>query len=105
MTCDKATLKQITLDTLDYTNNKSAMNEIAADKTYGAAFLGGQNHIALFAKAAETINMSNISAYDQGLNEGLQEAMKDYFLGTISEDKAWENFYKAIAVKYPSLSH
>ena len=105
MTCDKSTMKQLTLDTLDYTNNKEAMNEIANDSTYGSAFLGGQNHIALFAKAAEKIDMKNISAYDQGINENLQTAMKDYFTGTVTEDKAWENFYTLVKSVYPSLTH
>ena len=31
---------------------------------------------------------------NQGINEKLQEAMKDYFAGTITEEKAWENFKK-----------
>lgn len=52
LTCDAKTMKQITLDTLDYTNNQSAMEEIA-NSDYGPDFLGGQNHIALFAEAAE----------------------------------------------------
>ncbi|MFR8176150.1 MAG: carbohydrate ABC transporter substrate-binding protein [Christensenellales bacterium] len=51
LTCDKAIDKQITLDTQDYTNNIEAMNEIA-NSDYQSAFLGGQNHIALFAKSA-----------------------------------------------------
>ena len=48
LTCDKDIDKQITLDTQDYTNNVEAMNEIA-NSDYQSAFLGGQNHIALFA--------------------------------------------------------
>ncbi len=103
MTCDKATMKNITLDTLDYTNNKEAMNEIANDSTYGSAFLGGQNHIKLFAAAADKISMKNISKYDQGINENLQTAMKDYFTGTVTEDAAWDNFYTLVGKVYPAL--
>jgi multiple sugar transport system substrate-binding protein len=110
MTCDKATMKQLTLDTLDYTNNKTAMNEIANDATYGSAFLGGQNHIKLFAQAADKISMKNISAYDQGINENVQNAMKDYFTGAKKKDgtvttldDAWANFYTAIKAVYPAL--
>ena len=68
LTCDKDIDKQITLDTQDYTNNIEAMNEIA-NSDYQSAFLGGQNHIALFAKSAEKIDMSNAGPYDQGCNE------------------------------------
>ena len=73
LTCDKDIMKQITLDTEDYTNNKSAMKEIADDPDYGSAFLGGQNHIKLFAEQAEKIDMSNAGKYDQGCNENLEK--------------------------------
>lgn len=103
LTCDAETMKQITLDTQDYTNNESAMNEIA-NSDYASDFLGGQNHIALFAEAAKKIDMSNISDYDQGLNESFQAAMKDYFEGTVDKDTALENFYKSAIEKYPELT-
>ena len=103
MTCDKDIAKQLTLDTLDYTNNKSAMQEIADDDTYGSAFLGGQNHVKLFAAAAPNIKMDKTTMYDQGLNEAFQAAFKDYFEGNADKDKALENFYKAAIEKYPNL--
>ena len=96
--CDKATMKKITEDTQDYTNTASGMNEIASSN-FKSDFLGGQNHIKLFAKSAPKISMKNISSYDQGLNEEFQKAMKDYFDG-----KALDNFYKAAIEKYPNLS-
>lgn len=104
LTCDKDIMKQITLDTEDFTNHKAGMNEIAEDPEYGSAFLGGQNHVALFVESADDIDMSNISPYDQGLNEGIQTAMRDYFLGTVTYDVALENFYTAALNKYPALS-
>ena len=101
--CDKATMKKITEDTQDYTNTTSGMNEIASGN-FKSDFLGGQNHIKLFAKSAPKINMKNISSYDQGLNEEFQKAMKDYFDGNVTKDKALDNFYKAAIEKYPNLS-
>lgn len=103
LTCDAETMKQITLDTQDYTNNMSAMEEIAASD-YASDFLGGQNHIALFSEAAKKIDMKNISDYDQGLNESFQSAMKDYFEGTVDKEKALENFYQSAIEKYPELT-
>lgn len=102
LTCDGKTMKQITVDTEDYTNHREAMQELAGSD-YASAFLGGQNHIKLFAQAAEKIDMSNLSDYDQGLNESFQAAMKDYFEGTVDKDKALENFYKSAIEKYPEL--
>ena len=104
MTCDKDTEVQITKDTQDYTNTISGMNELA-NSNFKSDFLGGQNHIKLFAEAAPKINMKNISAYDQGLNEEFQKAMKDYFDGNVTKDKALDNFYKAATEKYPNLTH
>ena len=103
MTCSRTVAKHLTLDTLDYSNNKVSMEEIADDDTYGSDFLGGQNHIALFAKSADTIDMSNISSYDQGINEGIQTAFADYFAGSVTKEVAWNNFYTNIAEVYPNL--
>lgn len=102
MSCDPEVLKQITIDTQDYTNTVSGMDELAKD--FSSDFLGGQNHIALFSEAAPKIDMSNISAYDQGLNEEFQKAFKDYFDGNVDKDTALENFYTAAMEKYPNLS-
>jgi hypothetical protein len=104
LTCDEDIMKQITLDTQDYTNNTAAMDSIANDETYGSDFLGGQNHIALFADAAAKIDMSNAGKYDQGCNEKFQAAFKDYFDGTIDLDTAKANFETAILELYPNLT-
>ncbi|NLJ97138.1 MAG: carbohydrate ABC transporter substrate-binding protein [Clostridiales bacterium] len=103
LTCDKAIMKKITEVTQDYTNHKAAMNELA-NSDFQSDFLGGQNHIALFAEAAPKIDMSNISPYDQGCNEEFQGAFKDYFDGNVSKEEALQNFYTNIKVKYPELT-
>ena len=103
LTCDESIMKQITMDTQDYTNNEKAMNEIA-NSDFKSDFLGGQNHIALFAEAAAKIDMSNAGPYDQGLNESFQTAFKDYFTGNVKEDAAKANFETAIKEKYPELT-
>lgn len=103
MTANPAIAESITRETEDYTNNKTAMTKIANDATYGSAFLGGQNHIALFTSAAQKIDMSNASPYDQGLNEGIQTAMKDYFSGESTFAQAWNRFKEIVIEKYPEL--
>ena len=103
MTCDKDTLTTITKDTQDFTNNVTAMDTLANDASYSSAFLGGQNHIKLFAGSAKGIDMSNISPYDQGLNEEIQTAFRDYFNGTVDYETALNNFYTAALEKYPDL--
>lgn len=104
LTCDESTMKQITLDTQDYTNNQAAMEQIA-ESDYKSDFLGGQNHIALFAEAAKKIDMSNISDYDKDCNELIQQALHPYFEGEISLQEGLEDFYQRMESLYLELSH
>lgn len=103
LTCDANTMKQITLDTQDFTNNQNAMNEIAASD-YKSDFLGGQNHIALFAQAATKIDMSNVSDYDCTMNEKIQSAMHKYFEGEYTYQQALNEFYSTVMAIYPELT-
>ena len=103
MTCDATIAEKITRETEDYTNNKTAMNKLANDSTYGSEFLGGQNHVALFASAAPKIKMDKTTIWDQGFNENIQGAFKDYFNGKASYDEAKEAFYKKFIKVYPEF--
>ena len=89
--------------TNDTTTKPTAITS-TENSDYSSAFLGGQNHIALFAEAAAKIDMSNAGPYDQGLNESFQNAFKDYFTGNVDEDTAKANFETAIKEKYPELT-
>lgn len=102
LTCDKATMIEIAEQKGDFTNNEEAMAEVAKG-SYKNDFLGGQNHIALLLDSAKSIDKSNIGPYDQGFVEKLQGSFADYYNGLVSEDVAWENFYKSIKEKYPNL--
>lgn len=103
LTCDKATLKKIAIEMNDCINNVDAMKEISASG-YKNAFLGGQDNQAFYAANAAALSKAgNMSAYDQGMCEEIQGAMKDYFVGNVSLDKAWATFYTAILEKYPNL--
>ena len=103
LTCDKATMVRIAKEAGDFTNNEPAMKEVAASD-YKNDFLGGQNHMAFFIDSAASIDKSFISAYDQGMNEKIQGAMKDYFNGQVTEEEAWDNFYTSVLELYPNLS-
>ena len=103
LTCDQSIMKKITVDTQDYTNNKAAMDAIA-NSDFKSAFLGGQNHIKLFAEVAPKIDMSKAGAFDQGCNETFQTAFHDYFNGAVTLDKAKANFESKIKTKYPELT-
>lgn len=104
MTCNKDCMKAITKTEQDYTNNKAAIQELM-DEGYTNDFLGGQNHLALLTEAADKISLDNkISAYDQGLNEKFQAAMKSYFDGSSSYEEAIDAFKKEISALYSNLN-
>ena len=100
--CEKDSMKKMATDTLDFSNNKEAMKEVA-DSDYSSAFLGGQNPYGDFCESAENIDMKYTSIYDQGLNDGIGKAMGDYFDGNVDYETAMENFYKIAQEKYPEL--
>ena len=106
LTCDPTIAQSITEETLDYTNNKTAMNALAASTTFGpqkCQLLGGQNHIALFKEAADKIVMDKTTRWDQGINENLQKAMIDVFTGKSSLEEGYNAFYTAIKTVYPEF--
>lgn len=103
LTCDAATMKELSIKTLDFANNSVAMGELANDASFKAAFLGGQNPYGVMLKNAATINKAVLGIYDQQMTEAIQGAMKDYFTGKVTLDEAWDNFYTTVIEKAPSL--
>ena len=105
MTMDEKIMIDIVVQADDFVNNKPAMEAMAQDTTYKSKVLGGVNPLGMYCAGAETVDLSNKSAYDQGCNEGFQEAMKNYFTGNATYEEALEIFYKDMQEKYPELSH
>ena len=105
LTTDETIMKGIVTKDDDFVNNKPAMEAMAQDTTYSSKILGGVNPLAMYCAGAESVDLSNKSAYDQGCNEGFQEAMKNYFEGNATYEEALEIFYKDMSEKYPELSH
>lgn len=105
LTADADVMKEIVTADNDFVNNKTVMEEMAADESYGDAILGGQNALAMFCAGADKIDLSNTTIYDQGCNEEFQNAMKNYFEGNATYDEALQQFYTAITEKYPELTY
>ena len=89
---------------MQFSNNTAVNEKYAADPEYGNAFLGGQNDTALFVELAKNIKFENKTAYDQLLNENITTTFLDYFKGTITEEEAYQNFYKFVNEKYPAIT-
>ena len=86
-----------------FSNNQSVNKKFAEDPSYGSAFLGGQNDVAVFSAMTDNIKWENHTIYDQLLNEGLQNNLQEYFKGTVDKETAMANFYKYINESYPAL--
>lgn len=116
MTTDEEIMTEIVVRYDDFVNNKPAMEALAngekkvkdADGNevdYSSKVLGGQNPLAMYCAGVNSLDLSNLSKYDQGCNEEFQNAMKNYFEGNATLDEALEQFYKAVGEKYPELTH
>lgn len=105
MTTDDDVMKEIVVDDDDFVNNQDVMNAMAEDESYSSAILGGQNPLAMYCAGVENLDLSNLSAYDQGCNEEFQNAMKNYFEGNATLDEALDLFYTAVVEKYPELTY
>ena len=103
-TIDEEVCTNLIVNEAQFTNNSVVNEKVANDETYGNAFLGGQNDVAIFVGMADNIVWENHTQYDQLLNEGLQTYMVEYFKGTVDEETAWNNYYDYIAEKYPTIN-
>lgn len=105
MTTDETILKDIVSKDSDCINNKNVLSSLASDDSFGFSVLGGQNPFGLFTENVEKIDLSNLSAYDQGCNESFQKIMKDYFSGQYATyDEAIEAFKQDVATRYPAIT-
>jgi len=105
LTCDPDIAVKIVNQTGDAVNNKAAMKriingELSKDNA-GLKFLGGQNPYEVWATAAETLNLSNVTYSDSIIKKAIDAAVKDYTAGTLTsvEDamkKATDDAQKAL---------
>ena len=86
-----------------FSNNMKVNAKYAEDPNFGSEFLGGQNPVAIFSGMTDNIKWENHTEYDQLLNEGLQNCLREYFQGTVDKDTAMANFYKYVSETYPTI--
>lgn len=101
--CDQEIMYNISKDTLDFVNNKAANDKLEADGVTGD-FVGGQSLVSVLKDAADKIDCSNVSPYDQGCMEKLMTAMKDYYNGKVSKEDAIAKWKELTLKQYPALS-
>lgn len=101
--CDKDIMYKISEGTQDFVNNKETNAKMEADNVT-SSFLGGQSMVKALGAAADQIDCSHISPYDQMCHENLMSAMKDYFSGKKEKEEAIESWKDATIKNYPALS-
>ena len=102
LTCDDKTMKQLVDENGEFVNNMDVM-KATAESDYECAFLGGQNHIGLLMDTAESIDMKNITMYDQGVGDAYKAGMLDYYSGNATKEEALNAFYQQVVELYPEL--
>ena len=109
---DADVCEKLVVNEAQFSNNQAVNAKFADDPSFGSEFLGGQNPVAVFSAMTDNIVFSamtdnikweNHTIYDQACNEGLQNALQQYFQGLVDKDTALNNFYLSINEKYPDV--
>ena len=102
--CDTDVMTEISRQTLDYMNNKKAMDTLSAEGAGAYDFLGGQDFIAVFSPLADQVDVSFMSAYDKTIGDLLDVQLQQYAQGQKDKNTAIADFKAAVAEAYPSLT-
>ena len=102
--CDTELMTQMAEETLDYVNNKTAMQTLSDAGKGAYDFLGGQDFISMFSPMAEDIDVSWMSAYDQKCNELFVGQAQSYAKGEKDKETAVADFKAAVADMYPDIT-
>ena len=102
--CDTEVMTKMSEETLDYVNNKAAMQTLSDAGKGAYDFLGGQDFIAVFSPLADNVDVSWMSAYDQKVNELLDTQVTAYAKGEKDKDTAIADFKTAVAEAYPAVT-
>lgn len=102
--CDTEIMQKMSEETLDYVNNKTAMQNLSDAGKGAYDFLGGQDFIEVFMPLAENVDVSYMSAYDQTINNLLDTQVTEYAHGNKDLDAAIADFKAAVHEQYPDIT-
>ncbi|MGN0154833.1 MAG: ABC transporter substrate-binding protein [Lachnospiraceae bacterium] len=99
--CDTEVLEAHCENTSDFVNNKAATQNLIDAGKGASKKCGGDNPLPTFQKAAETINLSNATAYDAIFNGFVDTASQAYNSGEIADiDAAVQNIKDQVSDGY-----
>lgn len=103
LTCDEKVMTEIFYGAGDVVNNDAVLSKLSNDADYANSFLGGQNPFYYYLESAKAVDKSNVTVNDQIFNEIFTECMRDYIYGNVTEEEAYEEFYKRVLERFPLL--
>lgn len=98
---DEEFLTEWVEETGDVLSYKPVMEKVAED--FSDEYLGGQNHYDFFQERAEQIDPSNVTRYDQRLDEMFGSTVGSYVDGVVSKEEALEEFYAEVQNAFPEI--
>lgn len=81
--CDEEVMTKIAEETGDFVNNKTVMGKISDERKGSLEMLGEQDPTDIWMKTAESLDLSNVSVFDERFNGYLDRASEAYNSGEL----------------------
>ncbi len=106
MTLNEDFLYQYAVDSGDFVGNANVVNKYLADGERPNAFLGGQDHYAIFAKGAALANGALLCQYDAKINDAWSKFVTTPYETAENDDldALIENFKKEVAAAVTTIT-
>ena len=85
MTCNTEIMQKLSEETLDFVNNKRAIQNQIDSGTGASEVLAGQNPLTVWAESAEKISLKNATEYDSTINGFMDIASSAYNSGEVND--------------------
>ena len=104
-TLNEEWLLQYAHDSGDFVGSNAAVEAYLAEGEHPNPFLGGQDHYAIFAEAANLADGSLMTEYDETINTAWNDYVTEpYTKGEIDRDTAIQNFKDQVKALLPSIT-
>ena len=104
-TLNEEWLLQYAHDSGDFVGSNAAVEAYLAEGEHPNPFLGGQDHYAIFAEAANLADGSLMTEYDETINTAWNDYVTEpYTHGEVDRETALQNFKEQIKVLLPSIT-
>ena len=91
-------------DSGDFVSNNAVVDKIVEEGGTPNPFLGGQDHYAIFAQAANLANASTMTDYDEAMNKLWDDNVtQPYIKGEVDLDTAIANFKAAVSAQFEGI--